>query len=329
MRACTVACPAPHALSRSPDEHRVRALLRTLPVGHEEARAALAARHAELFPRWKALLHANFSLLCHGFGSKKCILDAFRDTSCDDGACVVVHGASASLRPRAVLAAAAAALASHRVAPGALRTKQVAELLELVEAATRAEPPRRLYLLVHSIDGPALRTPDAQAQLARLACIPGVHLVASCDGVNAPLLWHKRLAAQFRWVWEHCPTFAPYDTETETAPQLLSGGGEARLRRGAASVLQSLTPNARSVFRILAAQQLKHEEQGLSFDAWFRLCRAAFAVSAEGQLRAHLGEFSDHGLVKRVRRADGVEAVVLQFSDEDLNTILEDIGPTG
>ena len=50
--------------------------------------------------------------------------------------------------------------------------------------------------------------------LGELASMPRVHLIASVDHVNAPLLWSKREAARFNWVWQEATTFAPYAVET-------------------------------------------------------------------------------------------------------------------
>ena len=43
-----------------------------------------------------------------------------------------------------------------------------------------------------------LRGPEEQALLAELAGCPGVHLAASVDHINAPLLWDVKTRASFR-----------------------------------------------------------------------------------------------------------------------------------
>jgi hypothetical protein len=69
-----------------------------------------------------------------------------------------------------------------------------------------------------------LRAPEEQRWLAELAALPQVHLLASADHVNAPLLWDKHAAARCRWVWHEAATYAPYTAETLDTPYLLSGG---------------------------------------------------------------------------------------------------------
>ena len=44
------------------------------------------------------------------------------------------------------------------------------------------------------------RNEDSQEALAELASSPSMHLAASIDHVNAPLLWDFRLVAKFNWV---------------------------------------------------------------------------------------------------------------------------------
>ena len=89
------------------------------------------------------------------------------------------------------------------------------------------QPLRRLYIVLHNIDGQQLRSPEAQAILGELASMPRVHLIASVDHVNAPLLWSKREAARFNWVWQEATTFAPYALETS----FLRSSSRARERR--------------------------------------------------------------------------------------------------
>ena len=89
--------------------------------------------------------------------------------------------------------------------------------------------------------------------------------------------------------------------------------------QGAAIVLQTLVPNARRIFSIMAEQQIQDPEQGdsecchrlrlvhtesyglhtgLSFPRLFKICREQFLVSSEMTLRSHLTEFKDHQLVQ-------------------------------
>lgn len=51
-----------------------------------------------------------------------------------------------------------------------------------------------ICVVVHNIDGPALRDPESQQTLARLSSCSHIRLVASIDHVNAPLCKHYSLS---------------------------------------------------------------------------------------------------------------------------------------
>lgn len=69
---------------------------------------------------------------------------------------------------------------------------------------------------------------------------------------------------QFKWLWLHTPTYAAYTVEGTYVPLVFSATGAAESARSAPLVLQSLTPNAQSVFRVLAEFQVAHpDDQGI------------------------------------------------------------------
>ena len=68
-----------------------------------------------------------------------------------------------------------------------------------------------------------LQGPDAQEALASLARCRAVRLLASADHANAPLLWDKRTAGRFNWVFVDATTYAPYAAEARETPSLLVG----------------------------------------------------------------------------------------------------------
>jgi len=187
-------------------------------------------------------------------------------------------------------------------------------------------PPKRLYIVLHNIDGQQLRSPEAQALLGELAAMPRVHLVASVDHVNAPLLWSKREAARFNFVWQETTTFAPYKYETAHVPQMLASKGEERHVRGAVNVLRSLTSNARDIFRLLAEHQLANPESGgMTFHAFYTRCREQFLATSETTLKSHLTEFVDHELTRTERGSEGVDLVHIPFADDVIAQLLEQI----
>ena len=87
------------------------------------------------------------------------------------------------------------------------------------------------YIIVHNIDGKALRSVHAQTVLSLLADIPNVHMIASIDHILAPLckmvvetfsVWDFGHISRFRWLWHDVTTFSHYDRETgfDVSPDL-------------------------------------------------------------------------------------------------------------
>ena len=317
------------------DEETIRELLGHLPVGHINERAAIVKNLEKQHRRWFQLLRAGFNVLLYGFGSKKALMEDFEKRYFKDGGVIVVNGFFPALTPKQVVVAAAAALVPMsdktndkvNASTPAINDKTPTEtLLAQIQSATRGSAtsaPKRLYIVLHNIDGPQLRTSEAQALLGELAAMDRVHLIASIDHVNAPLLWSKREAARFNWVWQEASTFASYALETANLPQLLASKGEERHVRGAANVLRSLTANGRAIFRLLAEHQLENEDsQGMPLDMFYGACREQFLVSSEVTLRVHLTEFTDHELVRSKRGHDGRDLLSVPLCADALKELL-------
>jgi hypothetical protein len=61
------------------------------------------------------------------------------------------------------------------------------DIISFLKNQTSDDVDDHVCLLIHNIDGPALRDAESQQCLAQLSCCPHVHIVASIDHVNAPL----------------------------------------------------------------------------------------------------------------------------------------------
>lgn len=73
---------------------------------------------------------------------------------------------------------------------------------------------KHLYILLHNLDGPALRSADAQTALSVLAAAGRIHVAASVDHVNASLLLDQRQRQRGNWVWHDITTYSRYSEET-------------------------------------------------------------------------------------------------------------------
>uniref|UniRef100_A0A8C4PZG5 Origin recognition complex subunit 2 n=1 Tax=Eptatretus burgeri TaxID=7764 RepID=A0A8C4PZG5_EPTBU len=239
----------------------------------------------------------GFNVLLYGLGSKRCLLDDFRLTALHDESHVVLDGSFPNVTLNSVI------------------------WCLCLEGACE------LFLLVHNVDGPTLRASRTQEWFAQLATLPGIHIIATIDHVNAPLVWDQGRAGQFRWLWFDVPTFEAYTEETAYEKSLLVHSSGTLVLSSLRHVLHSLTPNARGIFALLAQYQLKHKDTtfypGLSFQSCYQQCREAFLVSSDIALRAQLTEFLDHRLVRTKKGSDGVEYLSIPIDTSTLRDFLD------
>ena len=165
-------------------------------------------------------------------------------------------------------------------------------------SSSNKRAPRRLYILLHNIDGPSLRGEHSQQALSFLAAADRIHFVATTDHVNSMFLWHQRLLQRFNWIWQRAYTFEHYDVETEFETAV-AGGSNALAAQGTRNVLQSLTPNHRGILRLLANYQLDEGKgsKGLDFFEFLSRCQGEMLAHRDVVLRNHLTELTDHELV--------------------------------
>ncbi|KAI6002246.1 origin recognition complex subunit 2-domain-containing protein [Pisolithus orientalis] len=303
---------------------------RVLPLSADEYAAAIAAYKARpqgqtvqtrwtgpwdeatAFRRYARELAEGFNLLFYGFGSKRAILNKLA-TEClaKKGHVVVVNGFQPNTTLKDILA-------SIERVPGVLSHSSSLPL-----------------------SAEQLRSQKIRNFLSLLALNPNVHLVASIDRLNAPLLWSASdvssrkspahnpgdmkssvLRRGYAWLWHDLTTLSPYDFElttgTRTARQGITAGGNASggplSETAVAHVLAAVTAKAKKLFAFLAAKQLENietapaenatdlQQYGLTYDTLFSAARAEFIATNDTTLRSLLGEFMDHGLILSVNQ---------------------------
>lgn len=164
---------------------------------------------------WKAELLQGHSLLFHGVGSKRTLLNAFaREALAKVGPVVVANAfasgvavtdilaemervlglsnASASGSTTATMSAAAAT-----VEAGVAADKNLIRARSLCRHLERFSGSKRVVLLVHNIDAPTFRSAKVKALLATLAACPFIHLAASVDHVKAMLLFPSAMVGSY------------------------------------------------------------------------------------------------------------------------------------
>ncbi|KAH9080529.1 origin recognition complex subunit 2-domain-containing protein [Lactarius deliciosus] len=254
----------------SPDEYAASLPRAFYPPPFSDASTRLLEQaHRPHLPRYLLELAEGFNLLFYGLGSKRRVLNELA-RACATRArahVLVLNAFQPSFSARDILAA----------------------LAHLPGEPQDTDGRRRLVLVVHNIDAPALRTtPKARALLAALAALDGVQVAASVDhvvggGGGAPLLWTSTEMLARRWLWHDLTTLAPYDAELAAAdPASLRAAPTARGTTGVAEgtgaatagigvgagtgqmtetaavhVLAAVTQRARKLFVLMGQRQLE------------------------------------------------------------------------
>ncbi|XP_064551250.1 origin recognition complex subunit 2 [Drosophila montana] len=290
---------------------------------HDTAINAIMEEYRSYFAKWMCILNEGFNILLYGLGSKRQLLQSFHRDILNQQTVLVINGFFPSLTLKDVLDSI-----TSEILDAGPSSANAHEAVDMIEEEFALIPETHLYLIVHNLDGAMLRNVKSQAILSRLARVPNIHLLASIDHINTPLLWDQNKLSNYNFSWWDCTTMLPYTDETAFENSLLvTNSGELALS-SLRSVFSSLTTNSRGIYMLIVKFQLKNKGnanyQGMPFKDLYWSCREAFLVSSDLALRAQLTEFLDHKLVKSKRSVDGSEqlnipidaALLQQFLDE-------------
>lgn len=207
-----------------------------------------------------------------------------------------------------------------------------------------------LLTFIYGLDSFKFRNENFYRLLAN-ACAHGLlRLVVTVEDPNSPLLWSPKTIEKFSFVHHDVTTFLPYDeNELDSLPDIMSTrSGTKRSIKGALFVLQSLTPNARAIFKLLAEHQIAAQQSqsatkeessdsedesdnedgesctdGLAQLELFKLAQSKFLISNEQSFRTIMTEFLDHELIKLARSSvNGAEVLRIAFSPDNIKEIL-------
>ncbi|XP_076879701.1 origin recognition complex subunit 2 [Brachyhypopomus gauderio] len=304
------------------DQETLFRLLDGKHSGYVDEISLLNKKHEKNFSKWMLQLQMGFNILLYGLGSKKQLLETFRTTMLSDCVHLVVNGFFPSITLKSILNGITSEVLEH---DGSFRTPM--DQIDFIVKTLKNDPDNHVYLIVHNIDGPMLRGDKTQQALGQLASIPNMHLLASIDHINAPLVWDHSKMSTFNWLWYETTTFMPYSEETSYENSLLVQQTGTLALSSLTHVLRSLTPNARGIFRLLAEFQLENKDNpsymGLSFQDFYQRCREGFLVNSDITLRTQLTEFRDHKLIRTKKGPDGVEYLIIPVDAGTLTDFLD------
>ncbi|KAI5284490.1 Origin recognition complex subunit 2, partial [Ascosphaera acerosa] len=246
----------------------------------------LAELHQRAFAQWEFELSQGFTVCLYGFGSKRQLAASFAEwlharsielahkpepESGDEArpTIVVANGYVSGTTARGLLLTVLEAIHGREEMPRKVGA-QAFEVLDLVRAGMRQRmlasssslaAPSPITVIVNSIDAAPMRRPGVQSMLARLACVPGIRVLATADTLQFPVLWDMTLREQFRFVFHDCTTFESFSAEELSVVDEVHALLGRRTRRiggkdGIGFVLKSLPENTRKLYRLILTEVL-------------------------------------------------------------------------
>ncbi|KAG4097569.1 ORC2-domain-containing protein [Neocallimastix lanati (nom. inval.)] len=327
-------------------------LLKKVPKKHEAEIEELVSFHEKNFQQWYFELVMGFNLAFYGFGSKINLLTKFAKEMLNESPVFVINGFSPAVSIKAILNGISEQILKYTGVLGTVQ-EQISRIEDYFTDEKRKI--KKIFLLIHNIDGINLRNDKTQTTLSLIAAIPNVHLIASIDHINASFLWDNAKVYRYNFIWHDITTFESYTIETSFENSFMLQKNQLDAR-GVMHVLSCLTSNGRKIFRVLAEHQIiseaeshsiedtdnigeglslsknnnnstphtSYESLGLSHSAYYNLCLEKFLVSNETTFRTQLTEFKDHKIIYRKVTANS-DVYYIPLSATVLSEILENI----
>lgn len=272
--------------------------------------------HQKLYSYWNLLMSNDFNIILHGVGSKRMLLEEYRNHSLQGEAQFVINAHSITLHQ--ILVTLDNILQQKH---GGFKS-HVEHCRHVCQALADGKGPQRLFVVVHGIDG--LRNEIGQQCLALLARSPVVHMLASTDHVNGCLLWDQTMLSHFNWVWFDCTTFRNYhDDQVTNYTQQHMSDDTVHTIDSVNLVINTLTSNAQKIFELIARQQLDQSQSTITFQECYHKSRERFLVSSEQALTAQLTEFKDHKLITMSRSKDGNQEIRITLDSDLLKQFID------
>ena len=310
---------------------------------HESSYDFLHSLHSRSFPQWHFELSQSFNICLYGYGSKRKLVTSFAShlhtlTPSGPPKILIINGYTPTLTLRQLLTTLATLIfdCTSATLPPKLGTYPGEILTTLLSHLKDSPPPRPYHIFINSLDAPPLRRSPTPSLLAQLAANPHIHLLATCDTPNFPLLWDTTLRDQYNFLFHDTTTIISYaDIEIPSAidsvNELLGRSGRSiKGKEGVGFVLRSLPENARNLYRVLIAELLAAmDEEGdgggegqavVEYKVLYRKVVEEFICSNEMGFRQLLKEFYDHRMI--VSRKDGMG---VPWRREEMEAILEDL----
>lgn len=298
------------------DTSRVDKARRFEDERYQDELSILYKDHQKLYSYWSLLMANGFNIILLGVGSKRQLIEDFRNQSLRGEAQLVINAHVTTLHQ--ILVTLDTVL-EHK--QGGFKS-HLEHCRYVCQALVDGKGPERLFIVIHSIDG--LRNEPGQQCLALLANCPVIHVLASTDHVNGCLLWDQTMLTHFNWVWFDCTTFRSYhNDQVNDYTQMHTSGNTVHTLDSVNLIINTLTSNAQKIFELIARQQLDQSQSIIVFQECYHKCRERFLVSSEQALTAQLTEFKDHKLITMSRAKGGNQEIRVTLDNSLLKNFLD------
>lgn len=222
---------------------------------HQQRIAEMLHDYKQNFDRWMLEMHKGYNIIVYGCGSKQKLLHEFCEAHLAHRPLIVVNGFFPSLTIKDILQAIKVQLLELST-----NSRSDHEVVDLISSALDSASNTHVYLVINNIDGVMLRKTKDQHIISRLAKIKNLHLIASIDHINAPLMWDQTCMDNFNFVWYDCTTLLPYKNETAFENSVFFQNSNELDLAAMSNVFRSLTNNARGIYMILVRNQLAKQK---------------------------------------------------------------------
>ncbi|KAF1313403.1 Origin recognition complex subunit, partial [Globisporangium splendens] len=177
----------------------------------------------------------------------------------------------------------------------------------------------QVYLVIHSIDGLAMRTPEVQTCLSWLGTASFIRIIASIDQINGSSIWKEEDSLRFQWISQSINTCIPYSDEIELQLTKQSKTTD-QSSSGIKFILQSLTPTDVATLQVIAQHQLaaggrstttsrRKTDAHADYQKVYDVCRKRLHHQTILTMKNSIKCLEDHGLVKlfRVRNSEKLQ----------------------
>lgn len=198
-------------------------------------------------------MNEGYNILLYGLGSKRNLLQTFYQEHLSNQNVIIINGFFPSLTIKEILATITNDILELESVSGSVH-----DVVNIIEEELSLVTHFHLFLIIHNIDGNMLRNSKSQEVLSRLSKIPNIHLIASIDHINTPLIWNQIRLSEYNFSWWDCTSMLPYSDETASENSLMVQNTSELALSSMRNVFQSLTRNAKGIYMLIVEYQLKN-----------------------------------------------------------------------